>query len=332
MRAVFMYCGADRPGRLFLVIHHLVADATSANIVLEDLQTAYNQLLSDGQMRLPYKTSSILEVANKALEIANSGVLEGEIGYWKSCPWDQVKNLPTDYPRTILNNRVSSDRYVIASLDAEETRCLLSDLPKKTGAQFLDALLMSLMKSVTSWSGREWLQTIFLDSARAFFSTNYDMDLSRTAGWITLSPPIFIKNLHAKDPIEELKMTRAQLKNIPNGGLGYELIYWLGSSQKIKESIPSIRDDDKIVFNYLGMLGSNGYDLKSLLKPANENHGRYQNELNIRTYMFQCNAYVRKDVFSIQWHYSKDLHKESTVETLVNNFINCLRTICLHLE
>jgi hypothetical protein len=33
-----------------------VADATSANIVLEDLQTAYNQLLSDGQMRLPYKT------------------------------------------------------------------------------------------------------------------------------------------------------------------------------------------------------------------------------------------------------------------------------------
>jgi aryl carrier-like protein len=58
IRFVLADLGAGRPGRLLITAHHLVMDAVSWAILLEDLLAAYEQLRAGKQISLPRKTTS----------------------------------------------------------------------------------------------------------------------------------------------------------------------------------------------------------------------------------------------------------------------------------
>jgi len=58
MRVAFFWLGIDKKARLLIVIHHLVVDGVSWRILLEDLQTAYQQIAQGKALALPAKTTS----------------------------------------------------------------------------------------------------------------------------------------------------------------------------------------------------------------------------------------------------------------------------------
>jgi NRPS condensation-like uncharacterized protein len=58
LRLVYFDCGLENQARLLIVCHHLVIDGISWRIVLEDLQTAYEQLAAGLEVQLPAKTTS----------------------------------------------------------------------------------------------------------------------------------------------------------------------------------------------------------------------------------------------------------------------------------
>src|SRR5262249_52698696 len=58
IRAALCDYGQGQPQGLLIAIHHWVNDAVSFEILLEDLQTAYQQLASGQEVRLPAKTTS----------------------------------------------------------------------------------------------------------------------------------------------------------------------------------------------------------------------------------------------------------------------------------
>ena len=68
---------------LRLTAHHLVVDGVSWRILLEDLDTAYHQAVRGEPVRLPAKTTSFQQWANRLAEHAGTGGLDGERGYWK---------------------------------------------------------------------------------------------------------------------------------------------------------------------------------------------------------------------------------------------------------
>src|SRR5260370_10148361 len=86
-RIAYVDQGADRPGRLLLVLHHLVVDAVSWRILLEDLETACRQVAEGEGVRLPPPTTSFGQWARELGQYASSGALESEAGYWLSLPW-----------------------------------------------------------------------------------------------------------------------------------------------------------------------------------------------------------------------------------------------------
>src|SRR6185312_3655027 len=63
LRFVYFNLGSDKPGRLLIVIHHLVVDGVSWRILVGDLQTTYFQAVEGEQLKLPSKTTSIKEWA-----------------------------------------------------------------------------------------------------------------------------------------------------------------------------------------------------------------------------------------------------------------------------
>jgi amino acid adenylation domain-containing protein len=65
VRFVCLTLGHHQPNRLLIVVHHLVVDGISWRILLEDLQTIYQQLSNNQPVQLPRKTTSFQQWAAK---------------------------------------------------------------------------------------------------------------------------------------------------------------------------------------------------------------------------------------------------------------------------
>ena len=66
VQAALFLRGPDAPARLILVVHHLVMDWVSWQIVLDDWQMAYEQLAQGRSVRLPAVPTSFARWAHGA--------------------------------------------------------------------------------------------------------------------------------------------------------------------------------------------------------------------------------------------------------------------------
>src|SRR5207237_59555 len=124
LRAVLFGCGAGRPPRLVVVVHHLAVDAVSWPIVLEDLEGASEER-SGGQ---------------------------GEVERWlEGRHPEEVARLPVDHLRG--ENTVGSTAEVGVALAAEETRRLLQEVPSAYRTQINDVLLSAVAMALSGWTG-----------------------------------------------------------------------------------------------------------------------------------------------------------------------------------
>ncbi|MFL6257438.1 MAG: type I polyketide synthase, partial [Pyrinomonadaceae bacterium] len=122
LRVALYQLGAGRAARLLLSIHHLAVDAVSWRILLEDLQTAYNQLSRGEPVRLPAKSTSFKRWAERLTEHAWSEEMRREADYWCDSRWELPAPVPLDVPEGV-NSEASADTLSV-SLDEEETSLL----------------------------------------------------------------------------------------------------------------------------------------------------------------------------------------------------------------
>ncbi len=79
-------CRAGDGGRrpvLLLAAHHLVVDAVSWRLVLEDLDAAYDALRDGGRPALAPKSTSFRTWARRLAEHTEAGGFDGELTYWR---------------------------------------------------------------------------------------------------------------------------------------------------------------------------------------------------------------------------------------------------------
>ena len=81
---------------LLVAIHHLVVDGVSWRILLEDIRTAYEQVLDGKEIELQGKTESFKDWSEKLLEYSKGGKLLKEKEYWKSIYEKQVEEIYID--------------------------------------------------------------------------------------------------------------------------------------------------------------------------------------------------------------------------------------------
>ncbi len=97
---------------LLIAIHHLIVDGVSWRILLEDLQTAYQQALADRKIKLPQKSDSYVTYANRLHPLSTSNELLEEAAYWEHAISFETTALPKDGHRNAdrLQKRHSSLR------------------------------------------------------------------------------------------------------------------------------------------------------------------------------------------------------------------------------
>jgi non-ribosomal peptide synthase protein (TIGR01720 family) len=323
MRVALFDLGQDRPGRLLIAIHHLVIDAVAWQILIEDLERAYNQLGAGEQPRLPAKTTSYRQWGERLLQYAQSGEAEKELDLWLDAPRRTAPALPVDFPGAA--NTVSSLHTFSVSLDEEETSALLHEVPKVYQTQINDALLTALVEVFAERTGSH---TLLLDLEGHGRDPNLPgVDLSRTVGWFSAIHPVLLDTEGARDYGEALQAVKEQLRRVEQGGIGYGVLRYLGR-EEVRSELRALPQSD-LCFLYLGQMDQTLSE-QSPFSPAAESAGPVRGTGAGRRYALEVVASVTGGRLQVTWTYSENLHRTATVEALAVGFADALRALVAH--
>lgn len=324
LRVALFHLGTQKPSRLLLVIHHLAVDGVSWRILLEDLQTVYQQLESGKPIQLPAKTTSFKHWAEKLTEYAQSPAATKELTYWSNISTPKITHLPVDYKGGA--NTKASARSVKVSLNIEETRALLQEIHKAYRTQINDILLTALVQVLATWSGSN---SILIDlEGHGREEILPDVDLSRTVGWFTTIFPVLLKLEATENLGDILKSIKEQLRAIPNRGIGYGLLRYLSGDAEITSQLSSLPQAE-VSFNYLGQFDW-GMQSDSFIKLASESFGSEHSQLGHRSHLLEINGLVVENQLQLEWTYSENFHSSATIESLAQDFAASLRMLIAH--
>ncbi|WP_437656313.1 non-ribosomal peptide synthase/polyketide synthase [Sorangium sp. So ce1182] len=319
-RAVYMTSGDGTTGHLLLVIHHLVVDGVSWRILLEDLQTVYQQLRKGESAALPAKSSSFKRWAEELQELAASEQLASELGYWQQTLDGGAPVLPARDPAG--DNTVASARTLRLELSEAETQALLTRAPQAYRAQASDLLLTALTHTLCAWSGQESLLVGLTGHGREDLFEG--LDVSRTAGWFTAQYPVRLTPA-PEDLGRSIKAVKEQLRAVPGKGVGYGVLRYLSEhGERLRGAAAPL-----VAFNYLGQF-DDLFDAQSLWRPVQDSYGNDAAGASKRDAWLDVNAGVHGGRLQIGFRFSEGLHAEDEIRRLMQRFVEQLHRLIEH--
>ncbi|MFY0565971.1 non-ribosomal peptide synthase/polyketide synthase [Archangium lansingense] len=318
LRAALFHLG-DGQQRLLLAVHHLVVDAVSWRVLLEDLESTYQQLQHGAQATLPAKTTSFQAWARRLQAHAHSEALRNETALWLDEAREQVAPLPTDASGP---NTYASERAVSVSLDTEETKLLLQEVPSAWRAHINDVLLTALAQALSEWTGQSQVLVDLEGHGREELFN--DVDLSRTVGWFTSLTPVLLPVPSGGSTGECLRSVRDSLRRLPHHGIGFGLLKWQGPPDVAQRL--NAQPAPQIAFNYLGQLDATAAASR-LFSLATESFGPGISPSGTRLHPLEINGSVFQGRLQLAFSYSAHLHHAATIESLAGRFLHHLRTL-----
>ena len=250
----YLHGYADGSARLFLAFHHMIVDAVSWRIIVDDLKDLY------AGKRLTQKGSSY----RQWVDCINAYPTQHrhEASYWEA----QLESMPS-YDR--LRDHQVSPSVAYMEISAALTRSLLQRASKAYHTEINDLLLTALAYTLKDLNGME-VQGITLEG-HGREAIDSAIDHSRTLGWFTTMFPIKLK---LKNTLKKsIQSVKEDLRKIPNKGLGF------GVLALDDETSFSLQDLSPISFNYLGQFDNQQLDWQIMgehsglsIHPANADH------------------------------------------------------------
>jgi non-ribosomal peptide synthase protein (TIGR01720 family) len=320
LRVTLFQRGGEKPDSLSIVCHHMTVDGVSWRILLEDLETSYEQLGRRRAVQLPPTTTSLKRWSQRLKDYAQSPEVQTEQDYWLDQLAPSAPALPVDFPGG--GNTEASGQTVTVSLDQKETDRLLREVQSAFRAHINEIFLTALAQAFRRWIGSRSLVVDLEGHGREQIVQN--VDLARTVGWFTTIYPVALRLGEKSDPAEELKSVKKQLRQVPNHGVGYGVLRYL-SANGAREKL-SGQAQPQVLFNYFGQL-----DLvlseSALFAAAAEDTGSPRSPLGNRSHLLIVDGAVVGGLLRFNWSYSRHLHKRATVERLAEDFLDALRAL-----
>lgn len=302
---------------LFLTAHHLVVDAFSWRVLLEDFYLIYKSLEVGDSPRLPAKTAS-MQIWEREL-LAFKQTTPSDSRYW-----DDVGRvdfvIPPDFKRS--GNVVSTLRRKVVKLDRERTDFLLTEGYKAYKTDVLTLLTTGLALTLKQWTGKDEYVVEFENHGRHLD----EVDVSRTVGWFTSLYPV--KLILERDSLtEQIKSIKEQLRKVPHFGLGYGVQKYLqkNGKQRVKPEANS-----EIRFNYLGQFGAELNN--NLFSYSDRFTGEDTDAKNRLTTKLELNLMIAEGVLSLEARYSSKSFKDSTIDTFCETFLDEMTRIHDHIK
>ncbi|HEF4763026.1 TPA: non-ribosomal peptide synthetase [Pseudomonas putida] len=304
---------ADGSERLLLVVHHLAVDGVSWRVLLEDLQQFYNGATA------PAKTSSYQRWVARLQD--HLPAFENSLGHWQTQLQDAPVDLPCERPDGALENRF--EHKLELKLSTEQTRQLLQQAPAAYRTQVNDLLLTALARAVCRWSGQG--STLIQLEGHGREDLFDDIDLTRTVGWFTSLFPVNLTP--ATDLGASIKSIKEQLRNVPDKGLGYGALRYLGN-EKTRAELAAL-PQPRITFNYLGQFDRQ-FDEGALFTPSTEGNGIAQDPSAPLGNWLVVEGQVYGGELSLSWGFSREMFDIATVQRLADDYVRELNALIEH--
>ncbi|MFJ4095287.1 amino acid adenylation domain-containing protein [Kitasatospora sp. NPDC089913] len=268
LQAVWFDAGPELPGRMVLVLHHLVVDGVSWRILLPDLAAAWQAVREGRDPRPAPVGTSLRRFAGLLAAQAADGTREAELPYWREVLDTEDEPLG-DRPLDAGLDLAGTRGRLTLTLPAGLSAATLATVPTAFRTGVREVLLAGFTSAVAQWRhdlGRGSRPTVLLDlEGHGREAVEDDVDLTRTVGWLTtLFPARF--DLGALDFAElaaggaaaglALRQVKEQLRAVPDAGTGYGVLRHLAPRGTLRGGA-----DDRspqILFNYLGRFGATG--------------------------------------------------------------------------
>ena len=326
LRVVYYNLGPDRSHRLLIVVHHLAIDGISWRVLLEDLQAAYLHRINGQVISLPPKTTSFQGWAEHLADYAKSERMQSELDYWLGVANMPVPSLPLDI--TQAANTEITEASTGAGLTAEETKALLQDVPPVYRTEINDVLLAALSQVLSRWTGSNTLLIGLEGHGREDIFEN--VDISRTVGWFTTLYPLVLDISQATGPGELIRAVKEQLRDVPQHGLGYGLICYMGGDAAIKAQLQAASQPE-IIFNYLGQFDQ-ALPEGSAFSSAPESSGRAHAASARRSHLIEINGGIMGGCLRMEWTFSTAQYRSQIIERLASEYMQELRDLIRHCQ
>jgi amino acid adenylation domain-containing protein/non-ribosomal peptide synthase protein (TIGR01720 family) len=303
-RFAYLHGYDDGVSRLYFACHHLLIDAVSWRILIEDLHGLVEaQPLVD-------KTSSYRQWTEFMTNYGDN--------YAHECVyWDGLLKCLPQYPSQKLND---NDTVATVVLDRPTSAGLINQANRAYKSSINDLLLTALAVALKGWNN-ELIQGVCLEG-HGRENLCDEIDHSRTVGWFTSYLPVALYLFEDSNRLENVKIDLAKsiafnkelLRQIPNNGIGFStLAQGIDNGAKIPP----------ISFNYLGQLVSE----EALWQLASESSGENNAPNNRLPYLIAINgAMVDKQLkFSVTTRLGQQVSQQ-----LADDFAQALVSITEH--
>ena len=305
--------------RDFLVLsaHHLVVDGMSWRILLEDLFGGYAACLSGSEIRLPAKTTSYKEWAQRLKDYAENDKVAREAAYWEAELAEGLAALETDQDSG--PNDVASSDMITLNLDENKTAQLLRDAHRAYNTEVSDLLVAALMRAVNRWRGVEVLAIEMEGHGREDLIP--DLDLSRTVGWFTTIFPVVLDATRLAELSGQVKYVKEKLHGLPAKGFHYGILKYLNGHYNLPINIG-------IGFNYMGQIAR--MDAHGLIASMEANVPGLIDARNLRAHLIDVLSAVVDGRFRISFVYSRNHFRREGLQALVDMFQEDLDQVIRH--
>ncbi len=305
--------------KLLIVAHHLIIDAVSWRILLEDLAALYRQWKKNMPLDLFLKTDSFHAWATGMQAYARGEACQTSKHYWRSIAGKEMPALPRDNDHP--DNRYGDEYNKSCKLTADLTKKLIHRSSRVSGAEMPAILLAALAKALQEVFGLQRVAVMLEGHGREEILR--DLNVSRTVGWFTSMYPVILECQSGEPVSRTLGRVSETLGKIPNKGIDYGILRYL-TPESLKEDM-DFRLQPRISFNYLGQAERQSRD--GDFKIAAGSVGRAIGEANQREYDLEVGAVVMDEELVIELTFNALHFYPQTIQTLLARFKDELETL-----
>lgn len=312
--AVRILTWRGQPWALLMVIHHLVCDAMSWEIIASDLARLIGVQLGGRPAELPV-SASYASWAGFVTEQSSGAVFAPHLAYWRGRPWPKVTSLPLvpGADRTVANLRRL--RSVADLGDGRSFRRCAAALGGD--AVILGAVNYALRKvfgvSVS-------LVDLVINGRDEIPGAP---DISRTVGWFAEFTPVITELGAAADSRSVIEATASQLRAMPSPRMSFGCLRHLSPDAAVRREFQRLPAAD-VYLNYRGdLLSRKGGPLPEL----DYYLGPFQSTQERHPYPLKVMCDLAGDTITGLWKFSPSELSPAAVESLGDAFSSAIRAL-----
>jgi non-ribosomal peptide synthase protein (TIGR01720 family) len=293
-------------------------------VLLEELQTAYEQAERNEPIRLPAPSMPWRAWVRELHQYAESSERVAELAWWQTALDAPALRAGPVFPA--IEPHPQPQRTLRKKLSPELTAALLREAPRVYRMRVDEVLLAALAHAIGDAVSRDEVLVELEGHGREDVIDG--AELSRTVGWFTTQYPLALPR--GIDAADALLQVRERLAAVPLRGLGWGLLACCAdaASQSTLRALPT----PEIGFNYLGRFDQTFDDASRFGFAAEASGDAIAARARLPDRALDINGWIAGDSLALNWGYAPQFVSDALAKKLLASFESSLVALVEHLR